>query len=81
MMYVIEYAVQGNGTFPFDMLRYDSSFPFEQIHNVDVELHSYSVPRTVVLRRFAESKFWEPTNDRWRSFGWGIVPGTVRVVS
>ena len=75
-MYRHRYVVRGARDFPFDMLRYDSSFPpkgddlaygFGHSDIWEVELEHRSTKRD-----------WQPTNERWRSFGWGVVAGSVQ---
>lgn len=62
-----EYQVKGHGSFPIDMLRYDSAWPAkqEEIHLLD-SMHLKS--RIVTLRSYSE-----PTPARWNSFGWSVV--------
>ena len=63
--------------FPIDMLRYDGCFPDTSEDSV---LISYQHPKkgaSVTLRKVG-TVHWTPTTERWRSFGWNIVPGSVR---
>lgn len=64
---VLRYAVSGRGHFPADMLRYD-----------DAEILGQPAPTdrlTAVTEYMIEGKGCTP--ERWRSFGWSVVPGTV----
>lgn len=69
------FEVQGRGNFPFDMLRYDSCCPDRSEDAAEMSGYDTEV-RTVRLRRFARDKKAGPTVERWRSFGWSVVPGT-----
>lgn len=64
-------VVEGRGTFPLDMLRYDSCCPATETDTSHVNGVVAEV-RRVVLRRFSVSG--QPaTEGRWRSFGWRVV--------
>ena len=65
------YVVEGIGEFPFDMLRYDCSFPASEADARRAQ-HRASQRRRVALisRRVNDS---EPTAARWESFTWGVV--------
>jgi hypothetical protein len=62
--YIYRYQVDGIGIFPFDMLRYDSAWPFTQedvmkiteIDHREIQLCSYR----------------KPTVTRWASFNWRV---------
>lgn len=62
-------VVEGSGTFPFDMLRYDSAFPVEQ--EDAGKLEHEELRRIVVCRRGVNESPGE--HRRWRSFGWVVV--------
>jgi len=69
-MYKQTFCVEGTGSFPFDMLRYDCCFPptLEEAAKL-----VYSDGRRVVrLCRFVENKKNMPTQGRWQSFGWEV---------
>ena len=64
------YDVEGVGSFPLDMLRYDAAWP----HN------SESVSQMSTSRGHAEGRrvvglvsHHRPTVERWKSFGWLVV--------
>jgi hypothetical protein len=75
-------VVMGHGTFPYDMLRYDSCVPARgedccamvddngpgraRMDDREVRLHRYSAEGT------------EATKDRWNSFGWGVIADTAK---
>ena len=69
-----EYTVQGTGEFPFDMLRYDASFPRDTEDAVAIGLtrdsEGFCKPRTVRLVHYSPDRKWIPTEGRWRSFTW-----------
>ena len=72
----IKFTVEGRGEFPLDMLRYDRCFPRT---GVDVEMMErppevLNSPRCVTLVALARDWiFWQPTLDRWLSFGWRVI--------
>jgi len=68
--YEILYWVEGAGTFPLDMLRYDSACPATE---QDTWTIGYDERRTVALRRFAKEPRKGPQVARWTSFGWRVV--------
>lgn len=68
-------VVEGSGTFPFDMLRYDSCFPWEQEDAAKLEHHHDEMRRVVLIRR---GKSDSPGNfKRWLSFGWVVMVATI----
>ena len=65
------YTVRGRGHFPSDMLRYDHSFPYS---GEDVAwMHLRNQEREVMLVAITDNPKWDPTRDRWRSFGWIVT--------
>jgi hypothetical protein len=64
---LLRYTVSGRGHFPADMLRYD-----------DAEILGKPVPteRLTEVTEFRISGLG-CTPERWRSFGWSVVPTTV----
>lgn len=76
---LIEYAVEGSGEFPFDMLRYDQSFPATEQDSRKMSSDYYQ-RRIVVLWAFIQlGTDRVPTHDRWRSFLWAVVAEPRRV--
>jgi hypothetical protein len=72
------YAVRGSGNFPFDMLRYDASYPFSQTDAAAMEHHRTEARRVELLGMVPGG---QPTDERWASFGWRvdwIQPGRSR---
>lgn len=70
-LYVFEFTVRGRGEFPIDMLRYDQCCPKSQD---DVRtMVDRLTEREVRLRMFSGSREG-PTEERWASFGWPVVP-------
>lgn len=66
------YWVTGRGEFPFDMLRYDSAWPYDGDAAVRMAGRGDTVrgqPRSVQL-----ASYREPTVGRWSSFGWSMSP-------
>ena len=65
------YKVNGTGTFPIDMLRYDCAYPAS---SEAVSAMGVGYPRDESARRTVELlSHHRPTIDRWRSFGWLVV--------
>lgn len=70
----LEYtAVIGDGSFPFDMLRYDQCFPACCEHcSWHLEGDENEEERIVILGRYMrQSDRWTP--DRWEHFGWNLM--------
>lgn len=68
------YAVEGAGRFPFDMLRYDASYPLHEAHTGASGMGGdYDAPRRVVVLVHEGYREWRPTVARWESFGWRVV--------
>ncbi len=63
------FTVEGAGSFPFDMLRYDQCWPY---YGADAALleHHQREKRRVVLQSSNTSL---PTMGRWQSFNWRVV--------
>jgi hypothetical protein len=59
------FVVEGRGSFPIDMLRYDRCTPYEQ---EDVHWMEGTVQRSCKL----VSHVAPPTKERWNSFGWSV---------
>jgi len=70
-MYRTVFDVRGTGTFPLDMLRYDSCVPHTQD---DVCQMSLTRARVLTLHSYHKYKKTSvPTSARWHSFGWEVV--------
>jgi len=70
-------VVEGMGSFPLDMLRYDNCIPAqeEEIHKLVMsskDMPEYRERRQIELIRHAYNGE-PPTNGRWQSFGWRVV--------
>jgi hypothetical protein len=61
----IEFAVEGRGDFPADMLRYDHCWPATEAMS---RLLGQSHNRVIYLKGLTG-----PTPARWASFGWKVV--------
>ena len=80
MKYVSKFRVNGRGSFPVDMLRYDESRPDSEADSVKIAMtrdaSGYDLDREVTLvtphQNKAEQRRWEPTFQRWLSFGWRV---------
>lgn len=68
------YTVEGAGTFPYDMLRYDGSYPDQQADSLALD-HFERDRRTVTLIHYgpAEPGGWTPEERRWKSFLWKVT--------
>jgi hypothetical protein len=68
-----EFTVEGKGEFPFDILRYDQCWPKRESED------SVSLAPFERGSRFRETRqvtlvgMSEPTDGRWRSFGWRVL--------
>jgi hypothetical protein len=65
--YLYTYTVRGTGSFPTDMLRYDSAWPSaqEDAARVGAAPRGSRAAYAVTLHSHKP-----PTDGRWRSFGW-----------
>lgn len=64
-------VVEGAGSFPVDMLRYDCAFPFGQVDATKMEGHHNEHRCLVVVRRGVNQDSGTP--ERWASYGWRVV--------
>jgi hypothetical protein len=76
-----EYAVEGVGDFPLDMLRHDRAYPADQesVAAIMAGLRwaaSRKRSREPLLVRLVSDR--APTSERWRSFGWIVRDSSVR---
>jgi hypothetical protein len=64
------FTVEGSGTFPFDMLRYDCCWPYSEGYDSgQLEPHERGKRRVVLATRWRNA----PTVGRWNSFNWRVV--------
>ena len=71
------FTVTGPYRFPIDMLRYDCCYPQQQIDTAAIEkslLRERPGPFKVTL---ASQIIYNPTKDRWASFGWTVTDVTM----
>jgi len=70
-----EYAVEGIGDFPLDMLRHDCAYPADQ-ESVSAITAGFrwaaarKRSRDPIVVRLVSDR--EPTPERWRAFGWTV---------
>jgi len=69
----IHFVVEGNGGFPLDMLRYDLCWPASETDSRLIEASKRDEYRGRV-RAISLKGLKYPTERRWESFGWGVVP-------
>ena len=68
----------GRGSqFPLDMLRYDQCYPDTEHDSARIE-YTLDASHPIRLRRTVDNKKRMPTEARWKSFGWKVVPGSVK---
>ena len=64
---------------PLDMMRYDRCTPYSQedvgeLACVEVLRDKKDPPIEITFVHYSHgTKTWEPTRDRWRSFGWEVI--------
>lgn len=70
-LYTHIFLVTGRGAFPLDMVRYDTCHP-QTGDDVDTMIDDTNSTelRTVKLVAAGKRKNWQPTYERWASFGW-----------
>jgi hypothetical protein len=74
--WAFHFTVQGRGPFPADMLRHDQCYPCDTASAVNIvnDLSERPRPlRKVSLATVVGRKGWQPTFERWRSFGWMVL--------
>jgi hypothetical protein len=77
----VMFTVEGGGTFPIDMLRYDACYPASEADSYATEWNVGDGLRRVTLKHRVtkdECLNHYPTEDRWKSFTWNIVPGSIQ---
>jgi hypothetical protein len=71
------FTVEGKGSFPFDMLRYDSCWPIAPEDAMQMEepdtRQRFGELRRVELAHRADHGGWRATDGRWASFMWNVV--------
>lgn len=71
---MFKYTVEGFGVFPFDMLRYDESFPHAQEDSLGLDSQLNRKRRQVTLiHTTIGASNWHPCEDRWESFLWKVT--------
>ena len=63
-------VVRGRGAFPHDMLRYDGL----EVLVGDLSEDDEFPERDVILQKRNPPYRWYPTDARWKSFGWIVMP-------
>lgn len=79
MKYRTTYDVEGFGEFPYDMLRYDCSFPWHEADSALLE-PSHQERRRVTLAKRHDDRKPQICADRWRSFGWQVDLASIATV-
>jgi hypothetical protein len=84
MIYRQTFIVEGRGTFPFDMLRYDHCWPCVEgemslMDNSEMirEERYFKEARQVHVARDVDGKSVLPTFGRWSSMGWDVLENTI----
>lgn len=76
-LYHIRYVVEGRGSFPVDMLRYDQSYPDTQSDSGAISDGSWQEgSRRVTLCTDNVNPNWQPKVERWKSFTWTVLPAS-----
>jgi hypothetical protein len=81
-LFIIRFTVEGSGEFPTDMLRYDSCVPVNEsdaraiARRYDDSMDPLA-RRQVQVETRGRDRYWLPTEERWRSFTWRVVPGSL----
>ncbi len=75
-----EFTVEGCGEFPFDMLRYDSCWPYQGDDAGQLASRRHERDTNIQSRRVVLQGIQDPTAERWRSFNWKVVGmGAIRL--
>lgn len=77
---IIRFTVEGTGTFPFDMLRYDAAWPASSEDAIALDHENWRSHPKAGDRYSVKLLSHGPaiTPDRWRSFGWTVTAQEVR---
>ncbi len=67
-----EYYVTGRGTFPYDMLRYDSCWPATGVDASKMDTDFLPPAHRLHSRSIKLRSYKTPTIDRWSSFTWSV---------
>jgi hypothetical protein len=68
------FTVEGNGQFPFDMLRYDACYPAKSADVIAVHPSGRRDGKIMETRQATlKSLSGPPTVDRWKSYGWIVT--------
>lgn len=67
------YTVEGAGEFPYDMLRYDCSYPDSGATTAHLGTHARERRAVTLIHQYIGPGGWEPCADRWRSFNWIVT--------
>jgi hypothetical protein len=70
--YELFFIVEGAGSFPLDMLRYDSCFPAEESQSSKIEDHRRERRAILLCRRGVNPELQAHALARWHSFGWSV---------
>jgi hypothetical protein len=68
------FTVEGGSHFPYDMLRYNQCWPASQEDAATIERASRPRERGPFSVTLSTHSPNAPTEARWESFGWKVVP-------
>jgi hypothetical protein len=74
----VVYSVIGRGHFPVDMLRYDNAIPTKEEDAGKIAPSKWADESAFDIRKVELKSEFYPTNGRWESFGWRVLPETLR---
>ena len=63
----VTFTVEGAGSFPFDMLRYDGCYPRSERDSAAIKADGRRTVTLIARERFS------PTTARWESFLWRVI--------
>ena len=72
----VRFTVEGSGTFPFDMLRYDACWPESESRDSYRLAADYGNDKNPPSRRqvtLLSDNRHAPTYGRWESFTWKVI--------
>lgn len=78
---MVTFVVEGSGTFPFDMLRYDACYPDSEAYDSpNLDWSGQPGLRRVRLchRVLKDENLWNYPSPRWPSFGWRVLPDSIK---
>jgi hypothetical protein len=76
MTYRQTFDVEGSGSFPYDMLRFDQCWPANEGESPKLEAYMPELRRVTLMRTVFHAGD-VPTIRRWQSFTWRVIEESI----